>query len=96
MAHIELDDIDAESRQRMNLDCVVHLLDQGHEVALAASGGDERGERILAQRGADLGVHHVGQLEFRAGAVAHRLEEALGIGDAPQREAAHHHVLLVG
>ena len=30
------------------------------------------------ERGADLGVHHVGQLEFRAGAVAHRFEEAPG------------------
>jgi hypothetical protein len=96
LTDIELDHLDAEGRQRIRLDRVAHLADQRREAALVLGGGDERRERIIAERGTDLGEHHVGQLELGAGAGAHGLQKAPGIGDPPERKAAHHHVLLVG
>ena len=96
LTQVDVDHLDAEGRQGVGLDRAADLGDQGFEAAPAGGGRDEGGERVVAERGADLGEHHVSELALGAGPCPHRLEEPPGVGDPPEREAADHDVLLVG
>ena len=78
LADVDVDDLDAVGRQRVGLDRVADLQRPGSRTG-SASSADETNEAngIVAERGADLGEHDVGELDLGVGAGRERLDEAL-------------------